>query len=93
MRYLVESYLPVTSAEGQAEVEARARAAVDELAREGAPVRHLNSIFVPEDEMCLLMYEAESPELALEASARAGIAGGRVLEASGDLDPRQGGSR
>jgi hypothetical protein len=93
MRYLVESYLP---AHGDGELErvaARSRAAADELAREGASLRYIEAILVPEDEMCLLVYEAESPELALEASARAGIAGGRVLEASGDLDSGQGGSR
>jgi hypothetical protein len=86
MKYLVESYLPVADAEGQAEVVARARAAADELAREGAPLRHLNCIFVPEDEMCLLLYEAASPELAREASHRAGIECERVLEAAGGLE-------
>jgi hypothetical protein len=86
MRYLVESYLPVAGAEGQAEVEARARAAADELARGGASLRHLNCIFVPEDEMCLLLYEAASPELVREASHRAGIECERVLEAAGGLE-------
>jgi hypothetical protein len=85
MRFLVESYLPVAGAEDQADVVARARAAADELAREGAPLRHLECIFVPEDEMCLLLYEADSPELAREASLRAGIECERVLEAAGGL--------
>jgi hypothetical protein len=86
MRFLVESYLPVAGAEGQAEVVARARAAADELARDGAPLRHLECIFVPEDEMCLLLYEADSPELARDASRRAGIECERVLEAAGGLE-------
>jgi hypothetical protein len=86
MRYLVESYLPVADAERQAEVEARARAAADELAREGAPVRHLNCVFVPEDEMCLLLYDAASPEIVREASRRAGLECERVLEAAGRLE-------
>jgi hypothetical protein len=86
MRYLVESYLPVAGADGRAEVEARARAAAEELAREGALLRHLNCIFVPEDEMCLLLYEAASSELAREASHRAGIECERVLEAVGGLE-------
>ena len=86
MRFLVESYLPVADAEGQAEVAARARAAADELAREGAPLRHVDCIFVPDDEMCLLLYEANSPELVREASLRAGIECERVLEASGGLE-------
>lgn len=83
MRYLAESYLPVTGAERQAEVEARARAGADELAREGAQLRHLDCIFVPEDEMCLLLYEAASPELVRDACRRAGIECERVLEATG----------
>jgi hypothetical protein len=83
MRYLVESYLPVAGAERRAEVEARARAGADELAREGVPLRHLNCIFVPEDEMCLLIYEAASPELVRDACHRAGIDCERVLEATG----------
>jgi Protein of unknown function (DUF4242) len=86
MRYLVESYLPVAGAESQAEVEGRARAAAEELAREGAPLRHLNCIFVPEDEMCLLLYEAASPELVREAGNRAGIECERVLEAAGGVE-------
>jgi hypothetical protein len=86
MRFLVESYLPVADAEGQAEVAARARAAADELAREGVPVRHVDCIFVPDDEMCLLLYEADSPDLAREASRRAGIECERVLEAAGGLE-------
>jgi hypothetical protein len=86
MRYLVESYLPVSGAESQAEVVARARAAAEELAREGAPLRHLDCIFVPEDEMCLVLYEADSPELARAASLRAGIECERVLEAAGGLE-------
>jgi Protein of unknown function (DUF4242) len=86
MRYLAESYLPVADAEVQAEVEARVRAAADELAREGAPVSHLNCIFVPEDEMCLLLYEAASPELVREASHRAGVGCERVLEAAGGVE-------
>jgi hypothetical protein len=92
MRYLVESYLPATDGPEQLErVVARSRAAADELAREGAVLRYIEAILVPEDEMCLLVYEAESPELAAEASTRAGIAFERVLRATGDLDSRQGG--
>ena len=81
MRYLVESYLP---AQGDGELErlaSRSRSAVAELAGEGTSLRYIEAILVPEDEMCLLVFEADSPALALEASARAGIAGGRVLEA------------
>lgn len=66
MRYLVESYLP---AQGDGELErlaTRSRAAVAELAGEGASLRYIEAILVP------------------------GIAGGRVLEATGDLDSSPG---
>ena len=86
MRYLVESYLPVAGAAGRAEVEARARAAAEELAREGAPLRYLDCLFVPADEMCLLFYEAASPQLVRDACLRAGINCERVLEATGGAE-------
>jgi hypothetical protein len=93
MRYLVESYLSAHDGDELERVAARARTAADELTREGAALRYIEAFLVPEDEMCLLVYEADSPELAAEASARAGIACERVLEATGDLDSGQGGER
>jgi hypothetical protein len=84
MRFVTESYLP--GADGHAAVAARVRAAAAELAREGAQLRHLECIFVPEDELLMVMYEAASPELVREASHRAGIECERVLEAAGGLE-------
>jgi hypothetical protein len=93
MRYLVESYLSAHDGDELERVAARARTAADELTREGAGLRYIEAFLVPEDEMCLLVYEADSPELAAEASARAGIVCERVLQATGDLDSGQGGER
>ena len=81
MRYLVESYLPASRVEDVSSVDTRARAAADDLRRSGAGLRFVESIFVPVDEMCLLVYEADSAELVREASRRAGIPCERVLEA------------
>jgi Protein of unknown function (DUF4242) len=86
MRFLVESYLPRAGADDRVGIAARARAAADELAREVAHVRYVEAIFVPEDEMCLLVYEADSAELVREAGRRAGIACERVVEAAGEAD-------
>jgi Protein of unknown function (DUF4242) len=80
VRYLVESYLPAGGA-GIEEIDGRARAAAEELAGEGATVRHLRSMLVPEDEMCVLHYDAASRELAVEAARRAGVISDRVVEA------------
>jgi hypothetical protein len=79
VRYLVESYLPAEGV-GIEEIDGRARAAAEELSGEGAAVRHLRSILVPEDEMCALHYDAPSRELALEAAQRAGMTSDRVVE-------------
>ena len=83
MRYLVESYLPASAAEDMSRVDTDARAAADDLRRAGAALRFVESIFVPVDEMCLLVYEADSAELVREASRLAGIPCERVLEARG----------
>jgi hypothetical protein len=80
MRYLVESYLPAHGV-GIEVIDERARAAAEELAGEGATVRLLRSILVPEDEMCVLHYDAASRELAAEAARRAGVISDRVVEA------------
>ena len=79
MRYLVELYTPFPG--DFAELDRRVRAAAEKLAKEGAPLRHERSILVPEDEICLLIYDAPSAELALEASRRAGVVSERVVEA------------
>jgi Protein of unknown function (DUF4242) len=80
VRFLVESYLPAGDVEIE-ELDRRARGAAEALAAEGAAVRHLGSILVPEDEMCVLHYEAASRELAQEAASRAGVTSDRVVEA------------
>jgi hypothetical protein len=80
VRFLVESYLPSSNAAIE-EIDARVRAAAEQLASEGAAIRHLGSILVPEDEMCVLHYDAASRELASEAARRAGITSDRVVEA------------
>jgi Protein of unknown function (DUF4242) len=77
--YLVESYVPVGGA-GIEEIDGRARAVAEQLSSEGAAVRHLRTILVPEDEMCVLHYEAPSRELAIEAAKRAGVISDRVVE-------------
>jgi hypothetical protein len=76
--FLVETYAPTSTVLAEAEVRAR-RAA--ELARAETPVRYIRSIFVPDDEMCLHMFEAPSAEALREASDRAGLSPERIVEA------------
>jgi SAM-dependent methyltransferase len=71
--YLVELYVAQgdhTAAQHHVALAERAGA---DLSREGRAVRYLRSIFVPEDETCFLLYEADSADLVTEAVARAGL--------------------
>ena len=79
--FLVELYVSHTDAGAVALGAARARAAAEELTREGTPVRYLRSIYVPEDETCFLLYEAGTATVAREAAGRAGLPFERIAEA------------
>ena len=71
--YLVELYVAQGDhAVAQHHVAAAERAGAD-LTREGRAVRYLQSFFVPEDETCFLLYEADSVDLVTEAVGRAGL--------------------
>src|SRR2546428_12610416 len=77
--YLAEAYTPAAAA--VVEIEARARLAAAELSAAGTPVRHVRSIFVPDDETCFHLFEADSPEAVVEAARRAGFVGARITRA------------
>lgn len=79
--YLVETYVPRVQAAGLDAAAGRARAAARSLAGEGRRIRFLRATFVPADELWLLAFDAESPALVAEATARAEIPYDRILEA------------
>lgn len=69
----------------------RIRLAAHDLTGEGTPVRYLRRIFVPEDETCLLLYEADSADVVREAARRAGVSFERVAEAVAKAAEEDGG--
>ena len=77
--YLVELYLP--AADRVPAAAARARAAAEQLAGEGRPIRYLRSIFIPSDQTCFLVFEAPSEDAVREAGNRAAVTFTRVVEA------------
>ena len=79
--YLIETYLPRSRFGELPAVVDRLRRATESLAAEGAPVRHLRSTFLPGDELCLHLFEAESAATVEEASRRAAIEPARVVQA------------
>ena len=79
--FLAELYLPTTGPGGTAEAAARARAAAEEVARDGDLLRFLRIIFVPGDETCFVAYEAGTSEAVAEAGRRAGLDFERIVPA------------
>ncbi|MGH3031077.1 MAG: nickel-binding protein [Gaiellaceae bacterium] len=71
--FLVELYVSRTDGGGAERGAENARLAAEELAGEGTAVRYIRSIFVPEDETCFVLYEADSAEAVREAARRAAL--------------------
>ena len=80
-RYLVEAYVPRSRAREARAAGRDARAAAEELVREGTPVRYVRMTFLPDDETCFHIFEASSEEAVGEACRRAGIGSGRIVPA------------
>jgi phage shock protein PspC (stress-responsive transcriptional regulator) len=79
--YLVERYLPHTTPERASTTARRAKQAAEQLSANGALVRYLHSTFLPQDEMCLCLFEAGSAHAVAEANEAAGLPYERISEA------------
>jgi hypothetical protein len=78
--FLVELYVSRAHATVVEHGAERARLAAEQLIGEGTEVRLLRSIFVPEDETCFLLYEADSADAVREAALRADLPFDRIAE-------------
>jgi hypothetical protein len=81
--FLIEQYVPRADTAGVERDAERARLAAEALSRRGTPVRYLRSIFVPADETCFLLYEAESVGVVQEAARLAGLPCEQIAETKG----------
>ena len=79
--FLVEYYEPDSHLSAPVRIAKRARAAVDELVREGADLQFLRATLVPAEQTCFLLFEASSAEIVAQATQRAAIRGARLTEA------------
>ena len=79
--YLLELYISRGDPTTVADAAQRARAAAGEVSAEGSSVRYVRAIFVPEDETCFCLYEADSVETVREAAQRAALPFERITEA------------
>jgi hypothetical protein len=78
--YRIDLHLPAAGPASLAHAGERARRAVEELAREGARVRVIRSVYVAEGDACLLVLESPSPDAISEASRRAALEYQRIVE-------------
>jgi Protein of unknown function (DUF4242) len=77
--YLAEFYLP--GGARRAEVAARAQAAADHAEGAAGAIRFVQAIFVPQDETCFALYQAESESDVAAAGATAGLIFDRIVTA------------
>ena len=86
--YLVESYMPRSRAADARAAGRRAKAAAEDLSREGTRVRYLRTTFLPDDETCFHFLDAASAAAVEDVSRRAQLGRVRVVRA---LDPARPG--
>jgi hypothetical protein len=82
--FLVEVYLPRATAATAVPGPADISHAADQLTKEGRPARLLRSIFVPEDETCFYLFQAQSIDAVREAAARSCLRFERLVEVASD---------
>jgi len=79
--YLLERYLPHMTPERLATTALRAKQAADQMTARGTTVQYLHSTFLPQDEMCLCLFEAGSAYAVAEVNEAAGLPYERISEA------------
>jgi hypothetical protein len=80
-RYLVEAYMPRSRARDARAAGRDACVAAEPLSREGTPVRHLRTTFLPDDETCFHVFESADKKAVGEVCRRAGIGSARIVQA------------
>jgi hypothetical protein len=80
-KYLIEAYVPTNRTVSVGDHDVRLRRAAQEMAAEGTAIRHLDTLLIPEEEICFFVFEACSPEDVAELSRRAEIGYERIVRA------------
>jgi hypothetical protein len=79
--FLVELYVSQADASSAAPATELARQAAEALSAQGAAIRYVRSIYVPDDETCFHLYRAGSVDAVREAACRAGLPVERISQA------------
>lgn len=84
--FILETYTPRLSSSDLDDLVGRAKRATT-----GTQVSHVRSYLVPEDEMCMHVFEAPSGAAVHDVAARAGLEIERIVQTVGELaDPTTG---
>lgn len=78
--YAAEVYSPGPGASLE-ELSERLRDAAEAITRDGAAVRYVRSLFLPGDETCFHVFEADSTASVSDTTKRAGVLCARIVEA------------
>ncbi len=84
--FIAEQYFSRTDAAGARRAAGAARHAAEQLAREGMHVALVRSVFVPEDETCIFIYEADSLDSVRMAAERGALAFENIAQAPPEPD-------
>jgi hypothetical protein len=91
--YMVELYLPGEHPHERVRAAANALEGAERVRRGGLGVRYLGSIFIPTDETCFHLFEADTLGAVREANERARVRFERIVAAvhlhPSDLRPRR----
>jgi hypothetical protein len=79
--YLVERYWPGVTSELLLEALNRGQRVMEQMSREGTPVRDISSTLIPSEEVVFSVYEGPSPDAVRQLNERAGIPVSRIVEA------------
>jgi hypothetical protein len=79
--FQLELYTPRSDRNGARDSAERVGRATERLRSEGVAVRCLRATFVPEDETCFLVFEAESADNVRQAARIARLSADHIVEA------------
>jgi hypothetical protein len=79
--YLLELYVPRDDAELAVEGGRSVREAAQQLSLKGTRVRYRRSMFVPDDEICFVVLDADSIDAVRDAARLAGVTYDRLSPA------------
>jgi hypothetical protein len=79
--YLLELYISRGDARAAADGGRRIRVATEELTRQGRSIQYRRTIFVPTEETCFILFEADSADAVRDAARLATLPCDRVSAA------------